>query len=62
MSDTTVSRLADRVRTCRPELEIRSLEYLAEGDFCRAYLLNGRRVVRVPKHETASRALACEAC
>lgn len=51
-----------RLRVWRPDLEIRSLEPLAEGDFCRAQLLNESLVVRVPKHAEASRALTREAC
>lgn len=46
----------------RPDLSIRSLTRLGEGDFCVAWLLNGRDVVRVPKHDRATRALAREAC
>lgn len=54
--------VAALLRGCQPELVIESLEYLGEGDFCRAYLLNRYLVVRIPKHEGASRALVREAC
>lgn len=57
-----MKHVADLLRARRPDLEIRSLEPLGEGDFHRAYLLNARWVVRVPKHEQAARALASEAC
>ncbi|MGH7474932.1 MAG: phosphotransferase family protein [Longimicrobiales bacterium] len=54
--------MTELLRACRPELEIRSLEYLAGGDFCHAYVLNRHQVVRIPKHEEAAGALAREAC
>jgi aminoglycoside 2''-phosphotransferase len=54
--------LARRLGAYRQELTIRSLARLGEGDFCVAWLLNGRDVVRVPKHDRAARALAREAC
>lgn len=41
---------------------LESLTFLGEGDFCTAYLLNGERVVRVPRHDGATRALHREAC
>lgn len=50
------------LRSLRPELIFERLEYLAEGDFCRAYLLDGERVLRVPRHAQAERALEREAC
>lgn len=54
--------VAELLRARRPELSIQTLDFLGEGDFCRAYLVNGRDIVRVPRHEEAARALAREAC
>lgn len=54
--------VADLVRGSLPDGKVHSLEYLAEGDFCEAFLLNNHQVVRVPKHEEAARSLVREAC
>lgn len=54
--------VAERLRRGIPGTAIDRLEALGEGDYCRAYLLNGRRVVRVPRNAAAGRALAREAC
>lgn len=62
MSDAGAGAVASLLRAYQPGLEIRSLEYLGEGDFCQAYALNRRHVVRVSKHDRAARALAREAC
>jgi aminoglycoside 2''-phosphotransferase len=59
---TPLEEVARRLRAGHPEIEIRSLEYLAEGDHSRAYVLNRHLVVRIPRHEEAARALAREAC
>lgn len=54
--------VADLLRKCLPDLDLRSLESLGEGDFCRAYLVNHDQVVRIPKHVRARLALQREAC
>lgn len=59
---STLDGVARHLQAGHPGLEIRSLEYLADGDFCRAYVLNRHLVVRVPRHGEAARALAREAC
>src|SRR5688500_12231295 len=44
-----------------PGFEVRSVEYLGEGDFTQALLVNGEQVVRIPKHEEAAVSLDREA-
>ena len=53
--------VVEAVRRRMPEADVGSLEPLGEGDFVRAYTLEARRVVRVPKHPRAVEALAREA-
>lgn len=62
LAAASLSHAARLVRACRPDTARRALEFIGEGDFCRAYLLNGQEIVRVPKHARAGRALAREAC
>ena len=57
-----MNRVADLVRSSLLDVNVHTLEYLAEGDFCEAFLLNNHQVVRVPKHEEAARSLVREAC
>jgi aminoglycoside 2''-phosphotransferase len=45
-----------------PGPRAKRIDLLGEGDFCRAYLVDGHRVVRIPKHLDASEALEREAC
>ena len=56
------AEIARQLGVLRPGVPIRTIEYLGEGDFSRAFLINGDEVVRVAKHEQAARALEREAC
>ena len=56
------ARIARLLERRRPFPPVRTLEPLGAGDFCMAWLLNGREVVRVARHDAAARALAREAC
>lgn len=53
--------VVDAVRRRLRDADGARIEPLGEGDFVRAYLLDARRVVRVPKHPRALEALAREA-
>lgn len=59
MSPESVAALLSRRA---PSLTFRAVEALGEGDFFRAYSLDGVRVVRVAKHAGAAAALRREAC
>src|SRR3954451_24518257 len=52
----------DLLRANWPDLVIEHVDDLGEGDFSRAYLVNGEWVVRIAKHREAARSLAREAC
>lgn len=43
-------------------MNVETIEFVGEGDFCQAFLLNGDRIIRAPKHVRAERALEREAC
>jgi len=54
--------IAESVKKACPDLTIESIEYLDEGDFCRAFLINKRLVFRFAKHDEARRSLMRENC
>jgi aminoglycoside 2''-phosphotransferase len=45
-----------------PDWQIDSMDYLGEGDFCAAYLVNDEWLFRVGKHQEARASLGCESC
>jgi aminoglycoside 2''-phosphotransferase len=49
------------LQTC-PELNLDSIEFLGEGDFCRAFLVNKNLVFRFAKHAEARQSLRRENC
>lgn len=61
MNETWEASLSEWVSRRMPEADGAPLAELGEGDFCRAWALGTRWVVRVPKHEEATAALEREA-
>jgi aminoglycoside 2''-phosphotransferase len=58
---TPTSGRAAALRRALPGVAIRRVRLAGEGDFCRAYWVNGDWIVRVAKHPQASAALDREA-
>jgi len=48
------------LRRARPDLVVETLEPAGSGDFCDAWLVNGREILRIAKHGEARVALARE--
>jgi aminoglycoside 2''-phosphotransferase len=59
-SDLTIKKLRQVISRYAPAQPLDLIEYLAEGDYCCAYLVNGELIVRVAKHAEARRSLRRE--
>ncbi|MEA5624223.1 phosphotransferase [Nostoc sp. UHCC 0251] len=58
----TLIEITKAILRCCPEWTIDSIYYLAEGDFCSAYVVNDEWVFRFAKHDKARASLKREYC
>jgi aminoglycoside 2''-phosphotransferase len=57
-----MNKIERLISKCGADLKIETIEYLDEGDFCRAYLVNKNLVFRFAKHAEAQQSLRREVC
>jgi aminoglycoside 2''-phosphotransferase len=57
-----MNEFKELILRARRDFSVDSIEFLGEGDFCRAFLVNRRTVFRFSKHEPARAALRRENC